>query len=570
MRELQIGTIGLNNAGKTVFHTVLYGFRNDFPQVTFSFPDDPTVAYLNPRWEAIERGELPEPTPASGLQPLMWGIRATDDSGVQHRYRVRAIDYAGRLVRRGEGEEIAKQARELGLQDFLDECDALLFLIDITDDAQVSAQLNTLEYILDRCENVPTKHGSTSRPVALVFTKCDAVPVLEMSHADDMSFPEVQARLLSYMDSHPRWRQLSRFMREHFRDRQLADWFPVSCFGCECPPGRAPTPGTIQPRWVHEPVVWALPRAAGLARRAAIATEVRFWAKRTAIVVLPLLALLTIFLVIQGMGYSSVMKKYKEVQDWADSNSNSGAATERLTRRVQFLTENQDWYTRRVLLNHKFLKEQRQQCENDQKTAINWIENDRQMYQQITDQTPVKTWEAFSLARDAAERYAKADRGKLGGIMRVPADQFARKLRAFDNATKGLRVSVRRVAWFGGAGLGASEVMVWLSHTERHSDGAWSKLLTDHDYSADRRKLTDMFVTQSDRLPIHVTVVNLSGTQVGSTVISLGDLLFKANQEGSVTVGYYSVILAFDCPPLQDLTLPPFSRPTLTEIPPEP
>lgn len=260
---LDIGTIGLNNAGKTVFHAILYGFRNDFPNTTFSFPDDATVGYLNPIWTALDNGRLPDATAQGRPDFLVWDVRLRAADYTEYRYRVRTADYAGRLVRRGQADDIKKLAQDSGLNGFIDECDGLLFLIDVTDDTQVSSQLDTLEYILDRIEKVMSKHGSAVRPLTVVFTKCDAI--LENL---GVSIEDAREELAQWMDGHPRWRQLSKFLRNRLTDGRYASTFPVSCFGYQCDPGQAPRPQSIEPKWVHEPLLWALPRAGALAQTA--------------------------------------------------------------------------------------------------------------------------------------------------------------------------------------------------------------------------------------------------------------------------------------------------------------
>ena len=262
---LEVGTIGLPKAGKTVYHSVLYGCRNDFDGVTFSFTDEPTIRYLRPIWEKLDAGEpLPEATGVARPTVLAFEVHGTAGDGVTQRtFSVRTSDYAGVLVSRGRAEDIEKLAREIGLESFVDGCDLLFVMMDISDDTQVHSQLDMLEYVLRRSHEAPTRHGSPIRPVAVVFTKADMV----LTNLD-ASLLDAQNELLNWLLRHNRWKGLSRCLADRLKDKRYSMTFPVSCFGQSCSPGQPPPKGSILPRWAHEPLVWALPVAAELAEAA--------------------------------------------------------------------------------------------------------------------------------------------------------------------------------------------------------------------------------------------------------------------------------------------------------------
>ncbi|MEZ6141053.1 MAG: GTPase domain-containing protein [Zavarzinella sp.] len=263
--SLKLGTIGLPEAGKTIWHTVLYGRQAHFDGVLFRYLDSPTIRYLNPMWEALDRGNLPDATGLARPSELKFQMHTEDASGnVLISYAIHTMDYAGILVNRGASEDTIKQARELGLEQFIDECDLLMVMVDLSDDSQAVNQLNTLDYILQRCKETSTQHGSKNRPVAVAFTKVDQV----FSQHMNSNLIEMQSVLLEYLSSKDRWRGMHRALRA-LKDYNLYEVFPVSCFGTSCAPGQnVPTAGTINPKWIHEPLIWGLPRAAELANQA--------------------------------------------------------------------------------------------------------------------------------------------------------------------------------------------------------------------------------------------------------------------------------------------------------------
>jgi hypothetical protein len=212
--QVNIGTIGLKNAGKTVFHSVLYGCRNGFPGTVFSFPDKSTVQYLRPIWEELDNGRLPVANIAGQPDFLKWNVRVNQPSGGKLEWSVRTVDYAGALVNRTREDDLELLAKKSGLDAFFDKCDALVFLIDVTSDKQVHSQLDTLAYLLERNERIRTGHGSRVRPVAVAFTKCDSI-----LSSLGLQFLEAQAELLAWLAAHPRWAQMINFLET-----------PLSCY----------------------------------------------------------------------------------------------------------------------------------------------------------------------------------------------------------------------------------------------------------------------------------------------------------------------------------------------------
>ena len=84
-----------------------------------------------------------------------------------------------------------------------------------------------------------------------------------LSHLNyDLS--SAQEEIFKWMQGHKRWRQIALFLTEE-RDRRHIEFFPVSCFGQRCAPDQAPPPGSLDPKWMHEPLIWGLQLAKKLA-----------------------------------------------------------------------------------------------------------------------------------------------------------------------------------------------------------------------------------------------------------------------------------------------------------------
>jgi hypothetical protein len=241
MSTLQIGFFGLRNAGKTVGSTVLYHTESgDGLDVTVR--DVETIKYLRPLAEALEKGDVPNPT-LGDPRYLKWRVAVADKS-----YDLETTDFPGELLEAigqegdpvGEGAlaEVREQVRKWFVH-----CDAILLFVDSTQEGTIRYR-DALVRLLDEMSRRPTLRGSAQRAVGVVFTKGDRIA----SSPDLLGDEEAVTELLA---GHPLYQMVQRRLHEH-RDNLKSQVFLSSALGWNF----LPIPDKNKARRKVEPCKW--------------------------------------------------------------------------------------------------------------------------------------------------------------------------------------------------------------------------------------------------------------------------------------------------------------------------
>jgi len=165
-------------------------------------------------------------------------------------------------------DEIAKP-----VDDALDRCDAVLFLVDPTDEVNLARNIGTLQRML----SYNKRKGSNPKPIALVFAQADKyLPTFqdyykwtktpwseEAEKQYKLALNAARDRLIRYLESSDSLQQLHHYWGTHgSRDLSLHQMFPISCV--------AESNGKLhfKPIWIHEPILWAIGRVQALRMQA--------------------------------------------------------------------------------------------------------------------------------------------------------------------------------------------------------------------------------------------------------------------------------------------------------------
>jgi hypothetical protein len=182
MSTLQIGFFGLRNAGKTVGATLLYLTESgDGLNVTVRDPE--TIKYLRPLADALELGEVPQPTMGPPTR-LRWRVEVGSA-----RHDLETTDFPGELLEAigQEGDPVNEEAMARfrnRVRDWFVHCDAVLLFVDSTQKGTVRYR-DALVRILDEMSRRPTRRGSAARAVGVVFTKGDLLARSPQLLSDD-------------------------------------------------------------------------------------------------------------------------------------------------------------------------------------------------------------------------------------------------------------------------------------------------------------------------------------------------------------------------------------------------
>lgn len=209
MERLKIGGFAPRGQGKTVTVGAWHAKRTG-DGLKLKTSDEPTVTYLRPIAEKLDKGMFPDFTMLGKMDVLKWEATLNGRSCLFDY-----IDFAGELTDILGKVETRKFRNDVS--NWMATCDALLIFIDSTlhDDVQY---LDALDKLFAEIKNNRTKHGSKRRVVAVVITKADELPGATPTNIQN---PNNIASLVSHNRIFQRVKEALADLKDHVQSKEF-------------------------------------------------------------------------------------------------------------------------------------------------------------------------------------------------------------------------------------------------------------------------------------------------------------------------------------------------------------
>jgi serine/threonine protein kinase len=240
-RTLRFGILGTNNVGKTsLFGMLSHPHCRRAGEPCIFADDDETQVRLQEILEQICESGFTVATEERHLDNLRFTL-----SGRGNKWRVVTFDYAGENVKSQRRQKSKEEHSEMVLKSLCG-CDAILVFVDAS--APTMDHLGALDRMRRKLSTEPEGRGRAFPPVALVFTKADALNVSRATLRDGvvsrMQQDDVGRSVLAIAGTFPEM-----------------ETFAVSAYGRTLTQGIAVKVTDLSPIDILEPFLWAAEKA---------------------------------------------------------------------------------------------------------------------------------------------------------------------------------------------------------------------------------------------------------------------------------------------------------------------